>query len=186
MDTSPAATLSTTRLRAFRTPVRGHAFAPRPPGTTGPVPGQLARLIREPGNPADPYAIGVWVADGHGRWRIGYLDRGVAVRLAPRLDGGADLVVQVEGWTTEPEGRWQRPVVVVQPPDGSNDAPRPTGLWGRPPGVARRVVRRADQASSPASSYSSASSSSSSSSSSGSSSSGSGRVPTSMIRSCGT
>ena len=144
-------------LRAFRTPVRGHAFAPRPPGTTGPLPGQPARLIREPGNPADPYAVGVWICDRPGGWRIGYLDRGVAVRLAPRLDDGAELMVEVEGWTSEPEGRWKRPVVVVVPGDADdandvtgrataadegNGDPRARGLWGRPPGVARRVVRR--------------------------------------------
>ena len=180
MDTTPAAIPPATNLRTFRTPVRGHAFAPRPPGTTGPVPGQVARLLREPGNPADPYAVSVWVADDHGRWRIGYLDRGVAVRVAPRLDEGADLAVQIEGWTTEPDGRWLRPVVVVQARDEPDEVQRPAGLWGRPPGVTRRVVRRPDQSSSP-------SSSSSSSSSSGS---GSGseraRVPTSTMRSCGT
>jgi hypothetical protein len=163
--------MTTTPIRPFRTPVRGHAFAPRPPDTSGPIPGQLARLIREPGNPADRYAVGVWVADARGRWRIGYLDRGVAARLAPRLDEGAELSVQIDGWTSEPDGRWQRPVVVVvpapatavedddgipsaEPPTPQPDAPIPgptkrrtvasPGLWGRPPGVTRRPVRQTD------------------------------------------
>lgn len=181
MDT----TRHTPRLRSFRTPVRGHAFAPRPPDTAGPIPGQLARLIREPGNPADPLAVGVWVADARGRWRIGYLDRGVAARLAPRLDDGLELAVEVEGWTSEPDGRWQRPVVVVEPPSparspGGNAATTPTGtsrLWGRPPGV----LRRSGQAS-----VSSASSSGGSSGSGSGSGSGRWRVPTSTMRSCGT
>lgn len=196
MDTTRATTPSALPPRAFRTPVRGHAFAPRPPGTTGPVPGQLARLIREPGNPADPFAVGVWVVDGGGRWRIGYLDRGVAVRLAPRLDDGAEVAVQVAGWTTEPEGRWQRPVVVVLPNEADaptrgpateghrdqRDGRRTQGLWGRPPGVVRRVVRPADQASVSASSDPSSSGSGSGSGSGA----GRDRVPTSTMRSCGT
>lgn len=153
--------------RPFRTPVRGHAFAARTPGAADPAPGQLARLVREPGNPADPYAVSVWVADATGRWRLGYLDRGVAARIAPRLDGGMRIAAQVEGWTPEPEGRWHRPLLVILP-DAGDTSPRTqpntaspsredpstapqrpaheAGLWGRPPGVSRRIVRRATSA----------------------------------------
>gem|GEM_PF-1002521 len=142
--------------RPFRTPVRGHAFAARAPGASEPSPGQLARLVREPANPADRYAVGVWVADAGGRWRIGYLDRSVAARVAPRLDEGARIAVQVDGWTPEPDGRWRRPLVVLLPErDGADrvtSGPRdrrassgstsgPVQLWGRPPGVTRRVLR---------------------------------------------
>lgn len=146
--------------RPFRTPVRGHAFAARAPGESDPTPGQLARLIREPGNPADRYAVSVWVASATGKWRIGYLDRAVAARIAPRLDHGAPIAARIEGWTPEPEGRWRRPLVVLlpdrprrtEPSHGSADtADEPDrtsaagqargGLWGRPPGVSRRVLR---------------------------------------------
>jgi hypothetical protein len=131
----------------FRTPVRGHAFAARLPGATGPRAGQLARLVREPSNPADPLAVGVWVADHAGGWRIGYLDRTVAARIAPRLDAGLRIAAQVEGWTGEPEGRWHRPLLVLLPDDRAPQrsaevtAPR---LWGRPPGVSRRRLAPRD------------------------------------------
>jgi hypothetical protein len=131
-------------LRPFRTPLRGHAFAAAPPGAAPVGPDLRARAVREPDNPADPLAVAVWAApaDGSGPpWRLGYLDRVVAARLAPRLDHGATIAVAIEGLVPEPEGRWQRPVVRVQvdaPPAGATGR----GLWGRPPGVARRTVRR--------------------------------------------
>jgi hypothetical protein len=163
-------------LPPFRTPVRGHAFAPRPPELPAPVPGQAAELVPEPANPADPHAVAVWVGEEGRRWRIGYLDRGVAARVAPRLRDGLVLRVRMDGWTREPEGRWQRPVVLLQgePPPGPagrgegrrarmsvagpsgggsarSREPRATerpaggpvtgrGVWGRPPGVARRTL----------------------------------------------
>ncbi len=171
--------------------MRGHAFAARVPGAADPTPGQLARLVREPANPADRYAVSVWIAGATGKWRIGYLDRSVAARIAPRLDRGARIAAKIDGWTAEPDGRWQRPLVVLLPSDeqatrsarvqveppreatpvaaerkagshaparsistaatsasaspavGANKGSTPTapGLWGRPPGVSRRVVR---------------------------------------------
>jgi hypothetical protein len=130
-------------LRPFRTPLRGHAFAAAPPGAGAVGPELPARAVREPDNPADPLAVAVWAApaDGSGPpWRLGYLDRVVAARLAPRLDHGATIQVAIEGLVPEPEGRWQRPVVRVQVGTPPTDAAR--GLWGRPPGVARRTVRR--------------------------------------------
>jgi hypothetical protein len=131
-------------LRAFRTPLRGHAFAAAPPGAAPVGPELRARAVREPDNPADPLAVAVWAAprDGGGPpWRLGYLDRVVAARLAPRLDGGAPIAVAIEGLVPEPEGRWQRPVVRVEVgvPLARGGA---AGLWGRPPGSARRTVRR--------------------------------------------
>lgn len=154
-------------LPSFRTPVRGHAFAPRRADTPDPEPGEPAELVPEPANPADPYAVAVWAGEGGQRRRIGYLDRGVAARVAPRIRAGLVLSARVEGWTREPEGRWQRPVVLLRaeampaaaPPaptprgsatssDGPGGAsprrPRPEGtapgVWGRPPGVARRTL----------------------------------------------
>lgn len=155
-------------LPSFRTPVRGHAFAPRRADTPDPVPGEPAELVPEPTNPADPYAVAVWAgADGQRR-RIGYLDRGVAARVAPRIREGLVLSARVEGWTREPEGRWQRPVVLLRaeslptpapspPARASADQPSETvrgarpeavaaGVWGRPPGVARRTLGPADRA----------------------------------------
>jgi hypothetical protein len=146
-------------LRPFRTPIRGHAFAARPPGVGAPHPGQLARLEREPDNPADRLAVAVWAEHDGAWWRVGYLDRGVAARIAPRLDRGLRVDARVDGWVAEPRGRWRRPVVLLLP-DGvrpfapgqraaelparaalaAEDGPT-TRLWGRPPGVIVRPVR---------------------------------------------
>lgn len=131
-------------LHAFRTPVRGHAFAGRPRGTEPPRVGRPARLAREPANPADPLAVAVWVDAGPASWRIGYLDRTVAARLAPRLDRGARLDACLDGWVPEPDGRWDRPVVLVlpvsRPAPGSEEADALPRDWGRPPGVVRRRI----------------------------------------------
>jgi hypothetical protein len=146
-------------LRAFRTPVRGFPFAATPPGAPLPHAGAQARLEREPSNPADPFAVAVWMDPAAAPpWRIGYLDRGVAARLAPRLDTGAALQVRLDGWVAEPDGRWQRPLVLLVPEVTEGPGPTLEGSgsesrtrtearspveripWGRPPGVRRRVI----------------------------------------------
>ena len=118
--------------------MRGHAFAAPPPGAPTPRPGARARLAREPGNPADPLAVAVWLeGNANPPWRIGYLDRGVAARVAPRIDEGLALDARIDGWVTEPDGRWRRPIVLLLPRSDDDD---PRLLWGRPPGVIRRRV----------------------------------------------
>jgi hypothetical protein len=127
---------------AFRTPVRGHAFAARPPGAVAPGPGRPARLVREPDNPRDPLAVAVWAAEGT-PWRLGYLDRSVAARLAPRIDDGQRFVVEVDGWVDAPGGGWRRPLLHVSSVGAEREATRevpPSPLASRPPGVARRVL----------------------------------------------
>ena len=115
----PASTLPPmVAIQAFRTPVRGYAFASPPPGGDRPVSGLPAELAREPDNPADPLAVAVWASPANGaRWRLGYLDRGVAARVAPRLDAGRRVRAQLDGWSTEPEGRWRRPLLLLLPDD---------------------------------------------------------------------
>ena len=122
-----AATMNTTRVKAvktptigpFRTPVRGHAFAGVPVQAT--VAGRRVLLVREPNNPADPLAVAVWVSLGASRWRLGYLDRAVAARVAPRMDAGAGFVGRIEGWVAEPQGRWRRPMVLLESADRRPD-----------------------------------------------------------------
>ena len=128
-------------VRGFRTPIRGHVFAARPPG--GAVPAGRVRLVREPHNPVDPWAVAVWTAEGV-PWRLGYLDRSVAARVAPALDAGARIDGRLDGWVEAPGG-WQRPLVAVAdrcrataPPGGHQG--RSASRWGRPPGVTRRAV----------------------------------------------
>jgi hypothetical protein len=124
-------------LRPFRTPVRGHAFAAAPPGVAPPHPGQEALLQREPDNPADPLAVAVWTEQQGRWWRVGYLDRGVAARLAPRIDDGLSVDARIDGWVAEPRGRWRRPVVLLLP-----EGARPF-----PPGTRAEEARPAPEAS---------------------------------------
>lgn len=124
MTTPTTSTPARRPLRPFHTPVRGHAFAHRPPGGA-PLDRSPLVLRREPGNPADPHAVAVWADGGGEPWRVGYLERAVAARLAGRLGGDLQpLHVRFAGWWEEPEGRWHRPVVCVV--DASSDTrPRP-------------------------------------------------------------
>ncbi len=132
-------------LPAFHTPVRGYAFAAVPPPASAVLePGTPVALLREPSNPADPMAVGVWLVDaGRPRWRLGYLDRTVASRIAPRMDAGAELEAVLDGWVEEPDGRWQRPLLhlrlAVEEPLGALSR---RSLRRQPPGVQRRRVRR--------------------------------------------
>ena len=97
----------------LRTVVRGHAFAARPPDSPSPVEGSSVQLVREVNNPSDPLAVAVWYDDGRHLWRLGYLDRAVAARVAERLDDGVTPAATFDGWLPEADGRWQRPVVAV-------------------------------------------------------------------------
>lgn len=133
--TSTRATSGTGRgerwRRPFRTPVRGFAFAgpaaDHLDGARAIAPGTAARLVREPDNPADALAVAVWVcAEAGAPWRAGYLDRAVAARLAPRLDRGLDVEATIEGWTHEPDGRWQRPLLCLVPRHQDVTAPEHT------------------------------------------------------------
>jgi len=140
-------------LPAFHTPVRGYAFAAVPPPRTAVLEqGSPVMLIREPENPADVFAVGVWLLeDGRPRWRLGYLDRTVASRIAPRLDAGATVEAVLDGWVEEPDGRWRRPLLHLRPVNAgadaaagsaTADAARGRSLRRQPPGVRRRRVRR--------------------------------------------
>jgi hypothetical protein len=144
-------------LPAFHTPVRGYAFAAVPPPRTAVLePGTPVVLLREPENPADPFAVGVWLLEGdRPRWRLGYLDRTVASRIAPRIDGGEEVEATLDGWVEEPDGRWRRPLLHLRArpaalttaaAEGPSDAPgygvSRRSLRRQPPGVQRRRVRR--------------------------------------------
>jgi len=132
-------------LPAFHTPVRGYAFAAVPPPRSAVLePGTPVLLVREPDNPADPLAVAVWLTEsGRPRWRLGYLDRTVASRIAPRIDAGAELVASLDGWVDEPDGRWRRPLLHLRVAVEQPLAPvSRRSLRRQPPGVQRRRVRR--------------------------------------------
>jgi hypothetical protein len=126
-------------VTAFRTPVRGHAYAAAPPGASRLEQGLYLRLVPEPDNPADPLAIAIWTVDGV-PWRIGYLERGVAARLASRLRRGDRLAATLDGWWDAPGG-WERPVaaVTIIPDQRRRGAP---AAWGKPPRSVIRPVRQ--------------------------------------------
>jgi len=149
------------RRYGFRTPVRGHAFAAAPLGADTLIPGTKLTLVREPNNPRDRFAIAVWshpdTDTGQTPWRIGYIDQLVAARLAPFLDDGGVITATFDGWVTEPQGRWQRPLIRLQiDTDGARDdldgeltvtaePDRYTAasrLSQLPPGVRRRRISR--------------------------------------------
>lgn len=127
----------------FATLVRGYGFAAPPPGWPGPREGDPAELVREPANPRDPLAVAVWLTAGT-PWRIGYLDRAVAARLAPRLDAGQPYRAELAGWVEVPETDRSRPLVRVRtvelPSEGALADGRGPSLWGRPPRSSRRIV----------------------------------------------
>ena len=84
-------------LRPFHTPVRGYAFANRPP--SGALLERSPLTLRpEPGNPADPHAVAIWADGGGEPWRVGYLERAVAARLAGRLADRQPLRLEFAGW----------------------------------------------------------------------------------------
>lgn len=139
-DTTPSTTRAATappsgpaRRRAFHTPVRGHRFAAMPVGAAPLGRGPL-RLRAEPDNPADPHAVAVWADGGTRPWRVGYLERAVAVRLTDRLRRGEAPPVHFAGWWEEPGGRWYRPVVRIDG-DTTDDAANTIrrGLRSLPP-----------------------------------------------------
>lgn len=89
---SPAnRTLNKHGLVSFR--VRGDAYYDSKAADTRA--GQRALLVREPGNKHDPNAVAVHALDKYGeRVQVGYVNKGLARRLAKQLDAG-DAVV---GW----------------------------------------------------------------------------------------
>lgn len=144
MTTTPRHTIDRRGFLPFLTPVRGHAFASAPPTQAAPVHhGARAVLRREPDNPADPLAISVWATGPGTDWRIGYLERAVAARVAPRLDAGVAVTATLAGWWDEPGGRWRRPVVALQPDrvPRVHAAPSTSSrVWSRPPASVTRPV----------------------------------------------
>ncbi len=132
-------------LPDFHTPVRGYAFAAVPPPRAAVLDaGTPVALIREPDNPADAFAVGVWLLEaGEPRWRLGYLDRTVSSRVAPRIDAGVTVEAVLDGWVEEPDGRWRRPLLHLRSSvEQHGETVSRRSLRRQPPGVQRRRVRR--------------------------------------------
>ncbi|MFT5221923.1 MAG: hypothetical protein ACI867_000218 [Glaciecola sp.] len=113
--------MSARAFPTFTTPIRGHAFAGPAPDGAGICSDTPAAFVREPKNPRDPLAVAVWAMSPLTPWRVGYLERAVAARLAPRIDAGAVFAMEFDGWMPEPGGAWLRPAVRVSSATGVND-----------------------------------------------------------------
>lgn len=62
--------------------------------------GERLVLRREPGNPFDPNAIEILTESGV---KLGYVPRVAAQDLAPRLDGGEDMIAEIASFLPVPE-----------------------------------------------------------------------------------
>ncbi|HZO93310.1 MAG TPA: DEAD/DEAH box helicase [Candidatus Baltobacteraceae bacterium] len=79
----------------FNTKVVGVSFEGRQDIAGGVRPGQAVELRRDPENPHDPNAIGVWL----GALQLGFLKREIALRIAPNIDAGERYEAQVTALT---------------------------------------------------------------------------------------
>lgn len=90
--------------------VRGDAYYDSKAADTRP--GQRAQLVREPANKHDSNAVAVYAHDGTGeRVKVGYVNKGLARRLAKRMDSGD----AVHAWYMrgDPPGEDEEGVAVV-------------------------------------------------------------------------
>lgn len=94
LDRDPYATIGD--ASGFNTKVVGVSFEGRQDTVAALRPGETVELRRDPGNPHDPSAIGVW----YGALQLGFVRRQIAARIAPNIDGGeryTAAVTQVTG-----------------------------------------------------------------------------------------
>jgi single-stranded-DNA-specific exonuclease len=68
----------------FNTKVVGVSFEGRQDTVAALRPGETVELRRDPANPHDSSAVGVW----YGALQLGFLRRQIAARIAPNIDGG--------------------------------------------------------------------------------------------------
>ena len=79
----------------FNTKVVGVSFEGRQDTVAALRHGETVELRRDPGNPHDPSAVGVW----YGALQLGFLRRQIAARIAPNIDGGERYTAAVTAVT---------------------------------------------------------------------------------------
>ncbi|MCL6553012.1 MAG: single-stranded-DNA-specific exonuclease RecJ [Firmicutes bacterium] len=94
---------------AFHTKVVGVTYAGRQAVVRTVQPGERLRLVREPSNPRDPYAIRVCRLDGT---QLGFLRARLAAHLAPAMDTGARYVATATAVTGGGERAWGLNILV--------------------------------------------------------------------------
>ena len=77
---------------AFNTKIVGVTFEGRQDLVAGLEPGALLSLVREPENPHDPNAVGVW----YGQLKLGFVKKQIAARIAPNIDAGERYRAEVK------------------------------------------------------------------------------------------
>jgi len=80
---------------SFNTKVVGVSFEGRQDTVSALRAGEGVELRRDPANPHDPSAIGVW----YGALQLGFLRRQIAARIAPNMDGGERYTAAVTAVT---------------------------------------------------------------------------------------
>ncbi|MDR7556394.1 MAG: single-stranded-DNA-specific exonuclease RecJ [Armatimonadota bacterium] len=94
---------------AFHTKVVGVTYAGRQAVVPRVQPGERLRLVREPSNPRDPYAIAVCRLDGT---HLGFLRARLAAHLAPAMDAGARYVATATAVTGGGARSWGLNILV--------------------------------------------------------------------------
>ena len=80
---------------AFNTKLAGVSFEGRQDMIAGLRPGHALDLRREPDNEFDPNAIGAW----YGSFKLGFIKKEIARRLAPNIDAGERYTAEVTALT---------------------------------------------------------------------------------------
>ncbi len=93
LDRDPYATIGD--ASGFNTKVAGVSFEGRQDVVAGVQAGAPLDLRRDPANRYDPNAIGVWF----GSLQLGFLNRGIAKRVAPNIDAGDRYTAEVTAVT---------------------------------------------------------------------------------------
>jgi single-stranded-DNA-specific exonuclease len=94
----------------FNTKVVGVSFEGRQDVVAGLAPGASLELRRQPDNPYDPNAIGVW----YGALQLGFLKREIAARVAPNVDAGERYTAHVTAVTGGGARSWGINVYVTR------------------------------------------------------------------------
>ncbi|MDR7417556.1 MAG: single-stranded-DNA-specific exonuclease RecJ [Armatimonadota bacterium] len=129
---------------AFHTKVVGVTFEGRQDLVRSIKAGQRLRLVRDPSNPRDPYAIKVVTPDGG---QLGFLRAALAARLAPTIDAGARYEATATALTGGGDRAWGLNIYLERQAPWSGDIEAGTGQVRPPQGeafldwVAARLAR---------------------------------------------
>src|ERR1700736_4152613 len=108
LERDPYATIG--EASGFNTKVVGVSFEGRQDIVAGLAPGAALELRRQPDNPHDPNAIGVW----YGALQLGFLKRPIAARVAPHVDAGERYSAHVTAVTGGGARSWGSTVYVTR------------------------------------------------------------------------